>query len=57
MRMDPNARCSHGNLLWWNFGDGKARHISELDNTLVAKICQEATSNPEKYRDPRYIRD
>lgn len=55
--MDPNKRCSHNRKLWWNFGDGKARHMSKTGNTNSSEICQEATNDPETYRDPRYIRD
>lgn len=57
MRMDLNKRCSHNRLLWWNFGDGKARHMSQTGNAHSSELCQEANDNPEAFRDPRHIRD
>lgn len=57
MRMDPNARCSHGRKLWWGLGVGKAKHMSRSGNTHSSEVCEEASNDPEKYRDKRYIRD
>lgn len=38
MEHDPNRKCDHGRRLWWNFGDGKPRHISERFGP-VASVC------------------
>lgn len=35
---DPKHRCAHGFLLWWNYGDGKPRHLHDVWGPR-AQIC------------------
>lgn len=35
---NPDHQCGHGKKLWWNYGDGKPRHISEISGPVL-QVC------------------
>lgn len=42
----PDHRCEHGHRLWWNYGDGKPRHLTDRFGP-IGTICT-AVGDPEK---------
>lgn len=49
-KMNITKRCPHNRQLWWNYGDGKPRHMSESGNTPMMIVCEEASRDREEYR-------
>lgn len=44
------TECIHGKQLWWNFGDGKPRHMSTEFNRPTMHICEASYLNKENMR-------